>query len=106
MNNEVDGLRINKTIRKLEYNLQHENYVNMAYQTFTSLLVDEMEKKMPKHKTNVWSSHLKSKCKPYWCDKLQSAWDQVRVKKRAWLWSTGNVGLDLLKFKRGKLLIY
>ena len=31
--------------------------------------------------TNVRSSRPKSKCKPYWCDKLQSAWDQVHVKE-------------------------
>ena len=49
-----------------------------------------MEKKLPKHNTNVQSPRPKSKCKPYWCDELQSAWDQVRVKERAWLRSMGN----------------
>ena len=108
MNNEADGLRINETIRKLEYNLQQENDVNMAYQTFTSLFVDIMEKKLPKHKTNVQSSRPKSKSKPFWYDELQSAWDQVRVKERSGLReiSPRNVGLDLLTFKREKPLIY
>ena len=70
LNVEADELRINETIRKIEYNLQQENNVHEAYETFTTLLADEMERILPKRNVNERSSLSKSKCKPYWNDEL------------------------------------
>ena len=81
---------INDAIHRLEYNLQQQNDVNNAYETFTKLVTDEMEKTLPKRNISERQSCPKTKYKPYWCDELQTAWDLVRAKERAWLRSTGN----------------
>ena len=79
---------ITDTIQKIEHSLYHANDVNNAYKSFTAMLMEEMDKKLPKK--NITPFVAGSKYKPYWNKELQNAWDVVCLKERTWLRSNGS----------------
>lgn len=89
LNTPATIILINDTIQKIENSLHQEQDVSLAYNDFTSLLLSEMEKTLPK-KGSPSTAHAKSRHKPYWSEDLQNAWDSVCSKERLWLRCRGS----------------
>jgi hypothetical protein len=97
MVNSDNIILLQMCIYSLEVSMMQQADLNDIYSHLTDAIHDEMKLKL-KHKhiylESSRSKSNKSRKKPYWCEALQTMWEDVCGKQRQWLRAHGGISYN------------
>ena len=74
MNDEKSSDLLNQTVINMENAISNQANIDLAHETFVTLLQTEMEDKLKLSRVDSKQTHKRHKSKPYWSDELQVLW--------------------------------
>ena len=85
MNDEKSSDLLNQTVINMENAISNQANIDLAHETFVTLLQTEMEDKLKLSRVDSKQTHKRHKSKPYWSDELQVLWCDLCNSEKQWL---------------------